>query len=44
MATTTLPQPQTVAHRGRWIAGAIAVVVVAISAALIFNWLSREWR
>jgi len=39
MATTTLPQPRagTGTHRGRWIAGIIAVVVLALIAALIIS-------
>ncbi|NTW96946.1 MAG: efflux RND transporter periplasmic adaptor subunit [Oscillochloris sp.] len=39
MATTTLPQPRVGAdaHRGRWIAGIIAVVLIALLAALVIS-------
>jgi len=39
MATTTLPQPRAGAgaHRGRWIAGIIGVVVIALIAVLLIS-------
>lgn len=39
MATTALPQPRTGtrSHRGRWIAGVIAVVVLALIAGLLIS-------
>jgi HlyD family secretion protein len=37
MATTTLPQQRTGAHRGRWIAGGIALIVLAIIAAVLLS-------
>jgi HlyD family secretion protein len=37
MATTTLPQQRASAYRGRWIAGGIALIVLAIIAAVLIG-------
>jgi HlyD family secretion protein len=37
MATTTLPQQRAGVHRGRWVAGGIALIVLAIIAAVLLS-------